>query len=50
MRVARLVDYKKFEFSNSDIIEPNDGECLLKVKVVSPTRNKNFAVQVLINK
>ena len=28
-------DYKKFEFSNSDIIEPNDGECLLKVKVVS---------------
>ena len=35
MRVARLADYKKFEFSNSDIIEPNDGECLLKVKVVS---------------
>ena len=24
MRVARLADYKKFEFSNSDIIEPND--------------------------
>ena len=35
MRVARLADYKKFEFSNSDIIEPNDGQCLLKVKVVS---------------
>ena len=35
MKVARLIDFKKFEFSNSDIIEPNEGECLLKVKVVS---------------
>jgi hypothetical protein len=26
------------------------GTAILKVKVVSPTRNKNFAVQVLINK
>ena len=35
MKVARLIDYKKFEFSDSDIIEPVDGECLLKIKVVS---------------
>ena len=35
MKVARLIDFKKFEFSNSDIVEPNVGECLLKVKVVS---------------
>ena len=35
MKVARLIDYKKFEFTDSDIKEPSDGECLLKVKVVS---------------
>ena len=35
MKAARLIDYKKFEFTDSDIKEPSDGECLLKVKVVS---------------
>ena len=35
MKVARLIDYKKFEFTDSDIKEPSEGECLLKVKVVS---------------
>ena len=34
MKAARLIDYKKFEFTDSDIKEPSDGECLLKVKVV----------------
>ncbi|MBM01890.1 MAG: hypothetical protein CL762_04140 [Chloroflexi bacterium] len=35
MKVARLTSRKKIEFTESDIIEPRDGECLLKVKVVS---------------
>ena len=35
MKVARLTDRKKIEFTESDIIEPREGECLLKVKVVS---------------
>ena len=35
MKAARLIDYKKFEFIDSDIQEPSSGECLLKVKVVS---------------
>ena len=35
MKVARLTSRKKIEFTESDIIEPREGECLLKVKVVS---------------
>ena len=35
MKVARLTGKRKIEFSESDIIEPRNGECLLKVKFVS---------------
>ena len=35
MKVARLTCRRKIEFTESDVIEPREGECLLKVKVVS---------------
>tara|TARA_B100001250_G_scaffold9664_1_gene8358 strand:- start:1215 stop:2180 length:966 start_codon:yes stop_codon:yes gene_type:complete len=35
MKVARLIGRRKIEFTESDVIEPREGECLLKVKVVS---------------
>ena len=35
MKAARLIDYKKFEFIDSDIQEPSNGECLWKLSCVN---------------